>query len=512
MRMRINTLLLCALVSAPAMAQSSITGARVTCENGEAAGHPCHDVVLLSRLMPDRLETDAVLDMWGWTDRASGREYALVATEVSVAFVDISDPVNPAYLGQLPSHDSTKSGWRDLKVYQDHAFVVVDGDGANGLQVFDLTQLRSPPGVPYVFAQSAHYDQFGQAHNVAINTETGFAYVVGSNTGPCPNGLHMVDIRVPLQPAYAGCFIDNATGSSGDGYTHDAQCVIYRGPDAEHMGKEICIGANINGVSIADVSDKAQPIKIASAEYPEALYAHQAWLTEDQRYLFLNDETDELNRHWLNLPPLPGTRTLIWDLVDLDDPVLHHEYFGPTGSSDHNLYIRGDTLYMANYASGLRIVDISAPSAPVEVAHFDTYPFSDHAGLNGAWTAYPYYESGTIAITSGHHGLFLVAYDASSGTASDKRATVPTGFSLTSAYPNPFNPATMLSLVNPVPQHVAVKAHDLTGRTVAVLHEGLLGAGTHLLRFDGQALPSGTYLVVATARTAQVTQAVTLAK
>ena len=499
MTWRTPLLLLSALGCAPADAQTTITGARVACVDSMAAGHSCHRVDLLSRLMPDRLEADRVLDMWGWTDSISGREYALVATEEAVAFVDVSDPINPAYLGRLPSHDSTRSDWRDLKVYHDYMFVVVDGAGANGLQVFDLTLLRSPPSVPHVFSASARYDGFDQAHNVAVNTATGYAYVVGSNSGACTQGLHMVDIRTPTQPAYAGCFRDHATGNSGDGYTHDVQCVVYSGPDADHTGKELCIGANINGISIADVTDKAQPQKITSVEYPDAAYAHQAWLTEDQRYLFLNDETDELTRHWLSLPPLPGTRTLIWDLLDVDDPVLMHEYFGSTGASDHNLYILGDTLYMANYASGLRIVDIADPAAPVEIAHFDTYPFSDHAGLHGAWTAYPFFGSGTIAITSGHHGLFLAALVADDRTAAETPSAVPSDLTLLPAYPNPFNQATTLTLHNPVQQQVLVEVRDLLGRLAVVLHRGPLPAGTHVLRFEARTLQSGPYIVAASA-------------
>jgi len=505
--------LLCSLLSASATAQSSITGERVDCENGMAAGHPCHAVDLLSRLMPDRLEADFVLDMWGWKDPATGHEYALVTTNNAVAFVDISDPINPQYLGRMLSHDGAQSGWRDVKVYQNHLFAVVDGNGANGLQVFDLTLLRSSPSTPQIFNQSAHYALFGQAHNLAINTETGYAYVAGSNTGPCPYGLHIVDIRAPLQPAYAGCFIDSATGNAGDGYTHDAQCVVYDGPDAKHAGKEICFGANVSGISIADVSDKTDPQKLASATYPSAAYAHQAWLTENHRYLFLNDEIDELQPHWLSLPPLPGTRTLIWDVEDLDDPVFLQEYFGPTGASDHNLYIHRDTLYMANYAGGLRIVNISDPTAPVEVAHFDTYPYSDHVGLNGAWTAYPYFDSGTIAITSGFHGLFLVRHNPGGFTDREHiSGLISSALTLSAAHPNPFNSVATLTLHTPVPQLISIEVHDVLGRKVSELYKGPLGAGDHVFHLDGHSLRSGTYLIVATAKEFRVTQSATLMK
>lgn len=75
---------------------------------------------------------------------------------------------------------------------------------------------------------------------------------------------------------------------------------------------------------------------------------------------------------------------LIWDVSDLDDPVLASEFFGATKASDHNLYIQGNTLYQSNYLAGLRVVDISDVSN------------------------YPFFESGVIAVTSGSEGLFLV--------------------------------------------------------------------------------------------------------
>ena len=52
-------------------------------------------------------------------------------------------------------------------------------------------------------------------------------------------------------------------------------------------------------------------------------------------------------------------RTLVWDVSDLDNPVLHVEHIGRTAASDHNLYIKDSYVYQAHYAAGLRILDIS---------------------------------------------------------------------------------------------------------------------------------------------------------
>jgi choice-of-anchor B domain-containing protein len=239
-----------------------------------------------------------------------------------------------------------------------------------------------------------------------INEESGFAYSVGSSGGgtTCAGGLHMIDIREPKNPKFAGCFAHSGTGRSGGGYTHDAQCVTYRGPDARYQGREICIGANENTISIADVTDKANPRPLSSASYPNVSYAHQGWFTEDMRYWFQDDESDEG-------PNVPRTRTMVWDLADLENPRLAREHMGVEESFDHNLYIKGNLMYQANYKSGLRILDVSNPENPREVAYFDTAPYMGNStGFNGAWSVYPFFQSGTIVVNSIEQGLFVVRY------------------------------------------------------------------------------------------------------
>ena len=185
-----------------------------------------------------------------------------------MVFVDVTDPVNPIYVGQLPGHDpQVHNLWRDMKVYKNYMYVTVDGVSTNGVQIFDLTQLRAYSGSPIIFEETAAYEAIKSAHNIAINEETGFAYVVGyrlSNSmvqlDQCGGrGLHMLDLQDPVNPTYAGCFADKQTGRSRSGYTHDVQCVIYRGPQAKYRGREICIGSNETHISIADVTDKQNP-------------------------------------------------------------------------------------------------------------------------------------------------------------------------------------------------------------------------------------------------------------
>jgi choice-of-anchor B domain-containing protein len=222
----------------------SLLQAQTPCANGQAGAYPCHQIDLLGHLSPEALGAvpqDGVYlnDIWGWTDPEDGTEYALVGMANGTAFVNISDPANPWLVGVLPepetsaagsvrlsnqdksAHLEGKSVWRDLKVYQDHVFIVSDYNGEHGMQVFDLRQLRTAENAPVEFRETAHYAGISRAHNLVINEESGFAFIVGaSGAAVCgEGGLHMVDIRNPAAPVYAGCF-------DADGYTHDAQCVI----------------------------------------------------------------------------------------------------------------------------------------------------------------------------------------------------------------------------------------------------------------------------------------------
>ena len=394
----------------PDVTFASITGVQVDCEAGAAGAFGCSDVDLLTFLSLADLGGGArgvnVNDLWGWTDPDSGGEYALVGRYDGTSFVDVSDPLNPRYLGNLPIPEGATAGrWRDIKVYRDHAFIVADGSGPHGMQIFDLTKLREVTGDPVTFEEDAHYSGIASAHNVVINEETGFAYAVGASEGgeTCGGGLHMINIQDPRTPVFVGCFQDMGTGRQNTGYTHDAQCVIYHGPDEEHQGQEICFAANETALSIADVTDKTAPVSISAPTYPNVAYVHQGWLDDEHRYFYTNDELDELNGL------VDQTRTLIWDVADLDDPILVREYLADNASTDHNLYILGDLIYQSNYVSGLRILDISDRENPVLVSFFDTVPGSaDEAGFGGSWSNYPFFESGIIVVTSRMEGIFIL--------------------------------------------------------------------------------------------------------
>ena len=390
--------------------RSLTPGAR--CRDGSMGEFPCTNIELVAHVPIDQLGGERgvwVNDVWGWTDPETRRDYALVARRDGAAFVDVTNPAHPSLIGSLPrTQGSPPSVWRDIKVLNNHAYIVADGADQHGMQVFDLTRLRTVADTPAIFRPDTTYHVMASAHNVVADTTSGFLYIVGANSGgeTCGGGLHMVDARDPKNPVFAGCYNDRA-GANSRGYTHDAQCVTYRGPDSRYHGREICVGSNEAEINIADVTDKSNPVTVGRNSYPNVAYAHQGWFDDEQRYFYMNDELDEL------AGTVAGTRTIVWDLSQLDDPVVAHEYIGPVRASDHNLFVKGNRVYESNYGSGLRVLDISNRTNPREIAFFDSAPYNDDdpghsAAQSGAWSNYPFFESGIIIFTSVREGLFIV--------------------------------------------------------------------------------------------------------
>ena len=358
-------------------------------------------------------------------------------------------------------------------MYQNHAFIVSEASG-HGMQVFDLTRLRDVTGAPVTFTEDAHYDGFGNAHNIVINPQSGYAYSVGTQT--FNGGPHFIDISDPLNPTAAG-------GYSLNNYSHDAQVVTYNGPDEDYAGREILIGSNANIVALVDITDKDNPVEISTITYPTIGYTHQGWFTEDQRYFLLGDETDEIDFGF-------NTRTIVFDFNDLDNPELFFEYEGPTEAIDHNGYVHGDFFYLSNYRAGVRLIDIAsiAQGTIEEIGFFDTFPEDDAAGFGGGlWNVYPYFESGNIVL-SGGGGFFLIKQNESLSVS-----TIDTPEISITMYPNPASDILNLESKKVIGK---VEIYNVLGQSVITTSIQLSG------QIDTSKLNKGVYFV----KTAHQTQ------
>jgi choice-of-anchor B domain-containing protein len=391
---------------------TAMTNGEKACNpEGKSEGYPCANTSLLSFLPITAIggrRGSRLSGNWGWTDPETGRDYALIGRTDGTSFVDVTDPARPRYLGDMPKTPAANaSSWREMKTFRNYLLVVADGAGPHGVQIFDLTRLRGVTA-PRTWSPDVTYDQVASVHDILTNSETGYAYAVGTNGGgeSCGGGYHIIDMRQPLQPKFAGCFQDTKTGRAGTGYSHDALCVIYRGPDEAYRGREICVGSNETAISITDLTDKQNMKHISRASYPDVGYTHQGWWTEDHRYFYVNDELDETGGLG---EAAKATRTLVFDLADLDDPVLVKQFLGTTKASDHNLYVKGNRMYQSNYKAGLRIIDVSDPVNPREVGFFDVAPNDDNSpGFSGSWNNYPFFRNGAILVSSIENGIYMV--------------------------------------------------------------------------------------------------------
>lgn len=347
--------------------------------------------------------SDATNDVWGWYDN-NGNEIALIGTYRGLSFVDITTPNKPKYLGTLePPSNGGNSFWRCSKVYKNYVYTVTEKGRMQYMDMDILVNLRNNNSIPdsgLLFKKYA--SEFGSdisnTHTIAINEESGYAYLLGSNL--CSGGLYIVNITIPSQPTYAGCY-------DKDGYTHDAQCVIYKGQDQRYFGREVCIACNEDTVTIVDVTSKTNPIMISKIGYVGSRYTHQGWLDENHDYFVFGDEYDETYAFLNTLK----TKTLVLKVTNLTNPVIVGSHIAPdTRATDHNQYIIGQYTYQANYRAGLRILQMNSfePVNFTEVGYFDIYPSDDTKRLNGAWSVYPFFPSGTIVVSGIEQGLFVL--------------------------------------------------------------------------------------------------------
>ena len=390
---------------------------------------PCNEVGLYAHVTLEQMNGTRGNDLWGWTDPETSKEYALVGLIDGVSIVEVTDPANPVVIGKLqeatesssqgladpvPLHDEEAGGfketsaWRDIKVYGSFMLVVSE-ERTHGMQIFDLERIRDVDSIPATFTHDVLYDKIGNAHNVAVNEESGFAYVVGTTTGEIcaeAGGLHIVDLNNPLQPEFAGCHVEpDAGGVIQDGYIHDTQCVTYGGPDARFRGRELCFSSSERKFLISDVTDKSAPETVAVLGYDGNQYSHQGWLSEDHAFFFMNDELDERSNHH-------NTRTYVWDLEDLENPEMAGFYQHQTNSVDHNLYVYDNLAYQANYTSGLRILDISgrSPETFRELGFFDTTPDNNEPVFAGLWSNYPWFSGNKVLVSDINNGLFILRF------------------------------------------------------------------------------------------------------
>ncbi|EON98378.1 hypothetical protein UCRPA7_6111 [Phaeoacremonium minimum UCRPA7] len=349
---------------------------------------------------------------WGWTS-PKGREFIAIAQEDGTAFAEVTKKGKLIYLGRLPQYTTAPTSlWREIKGYK--SYIVIGSEAVqHGVQIFNLAKLADiDPAHPVVFSNEEDLDGFwneglplGRSHNVVVNEEKNYGVATGfqPRNGTLRAGLVFFDLTDPTNPTTLG-------GTGEDGYVHDAQCIVYRGPDLEYYGRDICYGYDEDTLTIFDVSNKKQIKIISNTSYEGVSFTHQGWVLDPkwQQYLILDDEYDEYDKTGLAADGYPIS--YIWDISSLEAPKQTGYYRGLRKGIDHNQFVKDGYTYQSNYALGISILDLrSVARDPTgkgikEVAYFDIHPEDDNVAgggnvtFTGTWSHYPFFPSGTTGI------------------------------------------------------------------------------------------------------------------
>lgn len=332
-------------------------------------------------------------EMWGYTSPL-GRKYAIIGFTTGTGFVDITHPRSPTIVGYIDG--GVDDIWRDMDVYREHAYIVNDSQIAGngpGIQIVDLSQIDS--GVVALVAESDLGIAMTTAHNISINPDTGFLYLSLPYDLNGELGFTVAHISDPTNPQFVGFWTD----TDPDVRCHDMQVISYdSGPFAEVA---FCF-AEDDGLRIVDVSNKAAMTRLGKLLYPGVSYCHQGWVGDDRKYLYFGDELDEY------FDVVTNTRSYIVDIQDLTNPTLASTFDHDGCWIDHNLMVRGSRVYQAHYTAGLRVLDVSNPLIPSEIAHFDTRPEDDLKDFFGMWGVFTDYPSRIVTCSDRQRGLFVV--------------------------------------------------------------------------------------------------------
>ncbi len=390
-------------------------------------------------------------DIWGYVDPNTGTEYALLCARDDGLFVIDLTEDQPVQVGFIPDGRDSK----DIKTYGTYAYLVNE---YAPIQIIDLADPTNPQVVNTLDTGGSD----GGSHNILVDGN--YLYVVG---GRSPGGLRIFSLADPENPTLVGAI----AGTNGQTYYHDVDIV-----------GDVLYAAAIydQGVDILDISDKTSPAVTSNFQYAASSYqgAHNVCATENGDYVFVGDE----------IGSEPHTRA--FDVRDPDNVEQVADLIVTPGQPVHNCYVKDDLLFVAHYADGVRVFDVSDPENPVADAFYDTYTGSQ-SGYVGNWTVYPYLPSGKIIASDMQSGLFVLRL--SNPVAEEPGTTPGTGFALGASFPNPATGEATIPFSLDEAAHVRLAVYDVLGREVAVLVDGHRPAGDYTVSFDGRALASGAY-------------------
>jgi choice-of-anchor B domain-containing protein len=419
---------------------------------------------------------------WGYR-APDNREYAILGCNTGTAFIDITDSSN---IHEVDFITGVTSGWREMKVFSHYAYVVSEGTNSR-LQIMDLQYLPDSVSLVNTFG----YTNYTKTHTISQSGP--YLYLNGGNVtfgGSNQGGLTILDITNPASPV--------KRGSWSQQYVHDARifddtiyaCNIYNSPQGTAS------------VYVINANNKDNLTNVSSWVNGQNPFPQNCALTTDKRYVYTTDETST-----------PNGRLKIWDRSNLNN-VIFAANWQPTGITTaivHNVEIYNNVAVIAHYTAGIRILNISNPVAPQEIAWYDTYPSSNSSSFSGCWGVFMF-PSGKIIGSDISGGLFVIKSTVNLVGLGNQNSSSPQEFELRQNYPNPFNPSTSVEYSLSKAGRISIKVYDVLGKQVSLIADEYMQAGNYRATFDAGRLPSGTYFYTLSGDGFRQTKKMTLVK
>ena len=409
----------------------------------------------LLRNLNDHYTATLYSAVWGYA-APDGREYAILGCPTGTSFVDVTDSANIHEVGFVTG---VTSAWREMKTYSHYAYIVSEGANSK-LQIVDLQYLPDSAHLVKVW----NYTGYTNTHS--ISQAGHYLYLNGGNSA-ANGGITAVDVIDPENPVKMGQWTTL--------YVHDCRVV-----------NDTIYAANINNgkVSIINATNKASLTSITSFTNLAGSGPHNTALSTNRKRLFVTDEIGTAP-HLLK----------VWNIEDLA-AITYVTNWQPTGITTaivHNIETYGNYAIVAHYSAGVRVINISNPDVPTEVAWYDTYPSNNAESYNGCWGVYML-PSGKIVASDRQTGLYVLKTNFPlTGVSGNSVNAVPENYLLEQNYPNPFNPSTVISYQLPKGEFVALKIYNQLGKEVSSLVNKNQNAGKYEVTFDGTNLSSGIY-------------------
>jgi hypothetical protein len=334
---------------------------------------------------------------------------------------DVSDPIQPEPLGFLDVGPLPFGGVHELHLFQREERVlallavpfseVFHPNELGDLRIVDLTDPRNPV----------------ELADWGAGKDGGLAYGTPS--------LEELASEIPALedfPARTDCTPPLGTDPLCRG---DIAHVLGHSASANEAGMRAYVSYWDAGMVILDISEPSRPLFVGRAEEPAseegnlhsaiAVPGEKLAITTDEDFVHVEDAgvhggVPGETPHAAGGEPRPGDRwgfARIWDISNPAQPRQIGQFETPNSAGNgtdglftvHNPEVHGEVLYLSWYSDGLRVLDISEPESPREVASFVPPPmegFGDESIPPLVWGVHV--EGDLVFLSDMAAGLYII--------------------------------------------------------------------------------------------------------